>query len=713
MIARIFTVDGQQVALLLAKPNWATEVTITLELPTDVSKEAITFTESRRNFAQSARYKMKWSSYMSNAADATELRLFLTRVRGESIVVPLWTDMCELAVGIPRGGTVLSLVDLPARFSSNWIITNSDFSLFEIVAVASLSASPPVLTLPVGVSRAYGAGSFLYPLMAGRLTDRPRPESITDESFEAEFTLQESSTFSARLTPLASSLKTVGANIPAFATLPKWDVMPNWSRPLDWTEMPDIVYEHVGFMREDQQRVYDHRTARGQQLEFYQNNRADIAKIEFFWRFCRATTLRFMIPTFRGDLRMLQDTPVPGNPTYIVCESSFFSNPAREAQPGDPFIAVIDKNDTIYPYQISRTIDDPTVSNTSTLIINQNVATHDAQTSILSHLLLARFAEATLEWVYTTPYLATTQIKFQELPHEYASPPTPLKEPAYLFIFREAGIRTDLYTSYENTITISDTGAYRGTYVPAPFSFDTVKTGLKLDQEKLELKSFKFDGNPLNRLWPFALNGVLTLEIVEVDAVTPRSSTAVSRFYGDVWSVDSSYKAELIPFGNLFDRKFPRFLLSVSDNYVQFSPPTKLTPSAFKMSGVISTLITSGDPQTITVASVAAYNADSAGAWFAGGWLETGTGALKEQRGILNSARSGTSPYEILIIDRPLLNAVVGQSIDVYPGYDGSIDQCDTKFNNRINFGGQPYIPNVNPGVKAIKPKQTQGGKKA
>src|SRR5215469_3027607 len=311
MIARIFTVDGQQVALLLAKPNWATEVTITLELPTDVSKEAITFTESRRNFAQSARYKMKWSSYMSNAADATELRLFLTRVRGESIVVPLWTDMCELAVGIPRGGTVLSLVDLPARFSSNWIITNSDFSLFEIVAVASLSASPPVLTLPVGVSRAYGAGSFLYPLMAGRLTDRPRPESITDESFEAEFTLQESSTFSARLTPLASSLKTVGANIPAFATLPKWDVMPNWSRPLDWTEMPDIVYEHVGFMREDQQRVYDHRTARGQQLEFYQNNRADISKIEFFWRFCRATTLRFMIPTFRGDLRMLQDTPVP------------------------------------------------------------------------------------------------------------------------------------------------------------------------------------------------------------------------------------------------------------------------------------------------------------------------------------------------------------------------------------------------------------------
>ena len=54
-----------------------------------------------------------------------------------------------------------------------------------------------------------------------------------------------------------------------------------------------------------------------------------------------------------------------------------------------------------------------------------------------------------------------------------------------------------------------------------------------------------------------------------------------------------------------------------------------------------------------------------------------------------------------------------GAAVNFWPGYDGSIDQCDTKFNNRINFGGHAYIPNVNPAVKAIKPKQTSGGKKA
>jgi hypothetical protein len=58
------------------------------------------------------------------------------------------------------------------------------------------------------------------------------------------------------------------------------------------------------------------------------------------------------------------------------------------------------------------------------------------------------------------------------------------------------------------------------------------------------------------------------------------------------------------------------------------------------------------------------------------------------------------------------LKAATNQTLNLYPGYDGSIDQCETKFNNRINFGGHPFIPNVNPGVKAIKPRETQGGKK-
>jgi hypothetical protein len=139
MIARIITFGGAQYGLLAAAPNWDTEVTVTLELPTDVSKEPITLQESRRAFAQSARYKMTWSSYLSNAADATELRLFLTRIRGESIFVPLWPDVCEIVPALTAGATVFGLVDLPVRFGVNWIIASQDFSLWEIVTVANIT----------------------------------------------------------------------------------------------------------------------------------------------------------------------------------------------------------------------------------------------------------------------------------------------------------------------------------------------------------------------------------------------------------------------------------------------------------------------------------------------------------------------------------------------------------------------------------------------
>lgn len=716
LIARLINFYGSVRGLLAAKPNWDTEVKVSMDLPTDISKQPITFVESRRNFAQSARYHMEWTSYLSSARDATELRIFLLRIRGIPIIVPLWPDVCEVKNPLVAGQRLITLVDLPARYSALWIITDEDFTSWELVIISALDLPNSALRLPVGgVTRAYPAGTLAYPMLVGRLEEQPQPEAITDETADFAFKIKEDSDFTARISPASSVLRRVGANIPQFQTAYLWDVTPNHSRPLDWTEMPTVVYEEVGFLRQEQQRVYEHPTPRGQELEFYQSDRASIAKIEWFWRAHRATTLRFMIPTYRGDLRMLADTPTPAHPTWIRCERSFFSNPGRDTQPSDPFIALIDHSDAVFPHQMASAVD--VAPSESRLVCNQNVTAHTAATTIVSQLLLARFVDATLEWSYTTPYLGTTRIKFIELPDEYPTklhpvPPVQLREPAYLFIFVEAGIRTDRFTSYENLITIA-TGTYAGAYNPAPFSFDTLKVGLKLDQENISIQSFKFDGNPLNKMWPFALDAILTLEIVEVDLnstdPTAPPGNARSRFYGDVWSVDSTYKATCVPFGNLFDRKFPRFLLSVSDNYTQFSPPTHITASGFKIGdghikGAVNHL-----SQTLLVTSTLGHA--KVAEYFAGGWLETGLGPNKEKRGILHSAPSGTTDVT-MSIDRPLLKAATNQALDLYPGYDGSIDQCDTKFNNRVNFGGHAYIPDVNPGVKAVKTQNAAGGKK-
>jgi hypothetical protein len=737
MIARIITWQATQVGLLVAPPEWSAEVKVELELPTDVSKQPITFAESRRTFAQSARYKMTWKSYLSDAASATELRIFLTRIRSESILAPLWTDVCELATATLAGATAFTTWDNPVRSGSNWLIAAPDFSTWEIVTVTGIAPAGAqwTITLSPGAVNAWPAGTFLFPLMLGRLDKRPQPEAITDETLEVELVMKESSDYPYTVSTTPVTLTTVGSNIPSFSALPLWDIAPNFSRPIDWTEMPDVFYQQVGFLRREQLRDYQHKVPRGQELEFYQADRASLAKIETFWRNSLATTLRFCVPTYRGDLRMLADTP--GGSALIRCEKSEFSDPARETQPGDPFIALIDINNAVTPYQV--TVAD--LPSETDLTATVNVGSFPAATTIVSALLLARFMDATLQWTYTTPYLATARIKFVDLPAEYAGDylsstfilengtdtfvaedgstiliteatsvlPPILPQPAYLFILNETGIAVSRYTSYEQTITIAS-GTYAGTYTPAPFAFDKVKTTLKLDQEKMEIQSFKFTNNPLNKMWPFALDGILTIEIVEVDSQNPSSATAISRFYGDVWSIDSAYKASAIPFGNLFERKFPRFLISVTDNYTQFSPLTQISATSFQYVGTMPATV-DHTSQVLNVTSAAAFAQVTS--FFAGGWLETGTGATFERRSILESAPSGTANVITLYLDRPLLKAAGSQSLNFYPGYDGSIDQCDLKFSNRINFGGHAYIPNVNPSVKAIKPKATKGGKKA
>jgi len=730
--ARIITYNGASAGLLCTQPNWETPVTVSLELPTDIEREPITFYESRRAFAESARYNMQWRAYLPNAAAAEELRIFLTRIRGEPVLVPMWTDMCEILAPLTPGQTTIALLDpAPVRSGTQWILAKADFSQWEIVNAVSLTW--PFLHILPGVIFNWAIGDFIFPLIIGRLIDRPKPESITDETFEVDLHIKENSDFSARLsTPVTpDSVRIVGPNIPTFTFTPLFGVQPNYVKPIDWTEQPDIIYYDLGFLRQEQQRVFDHRNARGLQFEFYQNNRTDLATIEGFWRMRRGPVLRFMVPTWRGDMRMRSDAPVAGFPTRINVEDSEFCDPGREPQPGDPFICLIFPSGTpgsslliVAPYQLTTTSG---IQGAMYLQASTNIAgPFPAATTTISHLLLARFQEPTLQWTYITPYLASATIKFVELPHEYAAPPAALPEPAYLFVFTEVGVRTDRFTSYENTIVVPS-GDWAGTYAPAPFSFQTLKTGLKLDQVKLDFKSFPFIGNPLNKLWPFALDGLLLLDVVEVDAQAPSSTTAKYRFSGEITSVDSEYNATAVQFGNFFDRKFPRFLLSVTDNYTEFTPPTMLNALAFKITGTL----TSTNGQVLIVTSSIAHGEVTD--YFSGGWLEVGTGVNFERRGILHS-----EPYltigVTLHIDRPLIKNLVGiggpntpgpspptpsitnlpdvLSIDLYPGYDGSITQCDTKFNNRINFGGHAYIPNVNPAVKAMKPKPLSGGKK-
>lgn len=80
---------------------------------------------------------------------------------------------------------------------------------------------------------------------------------------------------------------------------------------------------------------------------------------------------------------------------------------------------------------------------------------------------------------------------------------------------------------------------------------------------------------------------------------------------------------------------------------------------------------------------------------FAGGLITWGnSGSSNQERRMVFSSDGATGG--IVLTSLPI-GLLVGQAIAIYPGCDHSITTCGSKFNNADNFGGMPYIPDVNP----------------
>jgi hypothetical protein len=58
---------------------------------------------------------------------------------------------------------------------------------------------------------------------------------------------------------------------------------------------------------------------------------------------------------------------------------------------------------------------------------------------------------------------------------------------------------------------------------------------------------------------------------------------------------------------------------------------------------------------------------------------------------------------------RPFLRT--GQAVGIFPGCDGRFETCESKFNNRENFGGHPFVPAANPSLVKLS-SAINGGKK-
>lgn len=715
--------NGAVLALLLAQPNWEKEVKVELSVPWSEITEARSGAEARQPFGESARYAIEYTVDTGDAKESTDLKMWLMRLRDEMVAVPMWADYVEAQNGFNAGATSIPLAyGPPVNHGNLWIIlpppgSGPDGGAFEIVTRLSVTAGN--ITLASGCTLNWPAGTRLFPLLFGVIKneDRPKFKRDTDELINGRIRVTESSPWNRRLSPFDPGGNQIcGSGVPNFITTPLFHIRPDHTEPMETVDV-DLLLAELGFGRELMRYSGDYPAVRGLEHTFLQMSRAEIAALNWFYVQRQGPTLRFMMLTFMGDLRLTQDLPL-GDPKLVTIEASRYTDQDYSTNPGAPFLALNDR-EHITAIQV-ETIDGAGLH----LVANLAQSYRHAETK-LSFLHLSRFAETRLTWLYGTDGLATAKVRTLEVPHEYNDPPAEKSRRAYYFRFTEhvdVPVVLGYYTSYEKALE-----AFGSTWQPAPFALlgntETLDLGDKLSFATFDFGSIEgvIAENPLRKMLEGTLEGRLECEVFFANPDAWDDGTAGHITSGVIVDPDFTGKewtAVIDPFALYFRDDLPRVKRRKVCNVRLFSTwCARGRPTMREDFKSVATLQVVADPATtIQLAPIVGQPDPTLKPedYFASqGWLEAGTGATFESRSIHHSeAIPGGFGLLLLTIDRPLRKTAIGAQIRFWPGCNGAMETCDGTFGNHANHMGDPHAPAHNPSADIPEVQQGAGGKK-
>lgn len=95
--------------------------------------------------------------------------------------------------------------------------------------------------------------------------------------------------------------------------------------------------------------------------------------------------------------------------------------------------------------------------------------------------------------------------------------------------------------------------------------------------------------------------------------------------------------------------------------------------------------------RSLTGAGISTPLSGTEDGWFSGGYIEYFTDGILQRRGI--RTHSGD---ELQLFGGPS-GLSVGMTFTAYPGCDLTINTCERKFSNTLNYGGCPHMPGVSP----------------
>ncbi len=265
------------------------------------------------------------------------------------------------------------------------------------------------------------------------------------------------------------------------------------------------------------------------------------------------------------------------------------------------------------------------------------------------------------------------------------------------------------------------------TFIHERITHGEIRAGLLLDGDQVDLTG-AVTIEPLADMAAMRTLTPLKVAISEVDVFGSAYANKNVVLTGEVIKPSisgSQITAKIVPGGTIWDRQFPKFLVSVPCNHSLFSPAPAcgLIKTAWKFTAIV-TGYTADRTRALSLSNLTRLNGASQtffADWFSLGWIEWRRGKDCVNLPILNSTEPSGGNMVVGLHGDPSPVPTAGSRIYLYPGCDGAFKTCKAydgtsnpkgKFDNDENFGGHPFLPAGNPTVVMVQQAGAAGGKK-
>jgi hypothetical protein len=701
MISTVFNFDT--VYIINDEWNGKADFRLVASLIRD-EQRSLTKRSGRRPYQQTVLCKCNYQVTLQDDAVRAAIGA-LRSLTTEKVIIPLWPALQTWA----NRGTSVVTGGLKLVFKADW----SNFALYT------------------NVDPGWPAADDLWcPVLMGFINPT-QPHMLTPDAATWDIDFQENSPAAYALDFSGATAAAAGPQPAGYATAPKLLPLQPDFHQVDEQVSVDVQREQVGFNREQLETFYPHDATRLQHATFTLQDNEPWTMLKFFSE-VMGPGASFWASTWLQSAKLTADIGAADTVLHVVDTNAIVVGDYISLYAGGAAVA-------------SKKV---TAKTANTITISAIGSALDAQSTLLFQLCLARLSATSMELGWKRPGAAKGEWIWEEVPPEYAIAgdetlgttigklPMRVALIALTRDLRNATIVSSYFTSFEADITgLGETWLSDGNW-----EVGEIPRSLNLEEDVMELTASIGVNNPLNDDVALTAEAPMIVVIRYADYDGAALSNVQVVFSGDVSGLNRKGNKLTLKCRPpmLFETQLPRMIRGTMCNFLTgsnndgsflISAGCTLLKANWKATALVIAPVGNAFPFTLHLNTLTGVGADitaSIGAarvfanFFANGWIEWGAGDI-QRRLIVGSTAPVAGALDLTL--HRYFNSLppVGALVTIYPGCDGLYTTCKAydastnptgKFNNYVNFGGEPFTPIANPSTSGQPNLNTRGAKK-